>query len=88
MDRLIHSVPPKTPSIDHGHIKSRVILDILVDVEGNVECAKAVEGHPIAIKSAIDAVPKWKFRPYVLAGKPEPVLGVLIVTYDFDTERK
>jgi protein TonB len=34
-----------------------------------------VYGHPILAPAALDAVRKWKFRPYLLQGHPVEVEG-------------
>jgi protein TonB len=58
-----------------------VTVQVLVDDEGQVVSAKAVSGHRLLRKAAIDAAYQAKFSPRVISGERVKVSGVL--TYDF-----
>jgi hypothetical protein len=83
MSRATNTTALSAPMLGSGHLAGKVTLEILIDADGKVECARAIEGHPIAVSSALDAVPKWTFKPYLLRGRRKAVLGVLVVPYDF-----
>ncbi|MES1262080.1 MAG: energy transducer TonB, partial [Acidobacteriota bacterium] len=82
MRRAIHTEPLTFPMLGHGHLQGAVRLDIRIDERGNVECAHAVNGDPIAISSAMTAIHVWRFRPFVHGGKAIPVHGHLTIKYD------
>jgi TonB family protein len=58
-----------------------VVVQVVVDEEGKVIVARAVSGHPLLQKSAVEAAYKTRFSPTKLSGKPVKVSGTL--TYNF-----
>jgi len=52
-----------------AHVTGDVILKITIGRNGEVTNIAVVQGHPILVNSAINAVKKWKYRPYVLNGE-------------------
>lgn len=58
-----------------------VVVQIIIDEEGNVISAKAVSGHPLLQAAAVDAAREAKFTPTKLYGQPVKVTGV--ITYNF-----
>jgi len=47
-----------------------VVLDATVSENGLLENVKLVSGHALLAQAAIDAVRQWRYRPYLLNGKP------------------
>jgi periplasmic protein TonB len=70
----IHDVQPKYPkeARERG-ITGDVLLQATIDTKGNIINLKAVQGDPILVKASIDAVKKWRYRPYKLKGEPVEV---------------
>ena len=58
-----------------------VTVQVLIDEEGAVVSAKAVSGHKLLRKAAIDAAYQAKFAPTIISGERVKVSGVL--TYHF-----
>jgi len=83
MKRLISYTKLELPMLGHGHMKGEITVDVFINEDGEVECLRAVEGQPLAMKSVFDQVPKWKFKPYKIKEKPIPFLGTLIILYEF-----
>ena len=54
-------------------IQGDVVLQATIDIKGDLINLKAVQGDPILAAASIDAVKKWKYRPYVLNGEPVEV---------------
>lgn len=50
-------------------IQGEVVLKVLISEDGDVESAEVLSGDPILAKSALDAVKKWKFKPFIRNGK-------------------
>jgi protein TonB len=46
-----------------ARIEGQVLVDILVDQQGNVACAQLIYGHPMLAGSAVEAAKDWTFRP-------------------------
>lgn len=62
-------------------IQGTVILSAVIDKDGAIKELKAVSGPKILQKSAIDAVRNWKYKPYLLNGKPVDVKTEIRVIY-------
>lgn len=69
-----HKVTPQYPrkAREQG-IQGDVILQATIDTKGNLVNLKAVQGDPILVEAAVDAVKKWRYRPYILNGEPVDV---------------
>lgn len=58
-----------------------VVVQVIIDEEGNVISARAVSGHPLLQQAAVNAAQQAKFSPTRLQGQPVKITGV--VTYNF-----
>jgi TonB family protein len=77
-DRATHCEVPKMPGLGKNlRISGQVVLAILVDQSGNVECIKVLSGHPLLISSAVEAARAWKFKPIKERGKALAFCGIL-----------
>lgn len=61
-----------------------VVVQVLVDEDGDVVSAKAISGHPLLQSAAITAARQAKFTPTKVAGKPVKVSG--LINYNFAPE--
>ena len=50
-------------------IQGQVIVRVLISEAGDVETAEVVSGEKELTRSALEAVKKWKFEPYLINGK-------------------
>lgn len=82
-ERLIrHRVQPVYPwDARVNQITGDVILQVTIDRQGNPTNIRPVSGDPILIKSAVKAVSKWKYRPYVLNGEVVEVETTIKIKY-------
>jgi periplasmic protein TonB len=78
----IHDVPPKYPkeALEKG-LEGDVILQAMIDRKGNIASLKVAKGDPILAEAAMEAVKKWKYRPYVLNGEPVEVLTTIKIQF-------
>jgi periplasmic protein TonB len=67
---VLKKVVPVWPRGTREHLTGDVVVEVVVDREGRVASAKAVYGHPLLYTATLDAVRKWRFRPYLLNGEP------------------
>jgi TonB family protein len=68
---LTRSVPPAFPEIALKHrVQGQVVLRALVATNGDVEEVTPVSGDPMLVPVTLEAVKQWKYRPYLLNGKP------------------
>ena len=82
MARLVHSVPPVYPSIAKlSRISGDVVVDALIDANGNVKTTKVLSGPVMLQQAATETVRQWKYEPARLDG--QAVAMHLTVTVKF-----
>ncbi|HEX4039229.1 MAG TPA: energy transducer TonB [Acidobacteriaceae bacterium] len=65
---------PRYPSeAKKAHIEGRVVLEASISDSGNVEDLCVVQGPEMLQQAAVDAVKKWKYKPFLLHGQPVKV---------------
>jgi periplasmic protein TonB len=75
-------VTPTYPQMARiAHIQGDVILQATISKNGIIENLRAVQGHPILIQAAMDAVKQWKYKPYILNGEPVEVETTIKVQF-------
>jgi periplasmic protein TonB len=78
----IHDVQPTYPQMARiAHIQGDVTLQATISKTGAIENLRAVNGHPILIQAALDAVRQWKYKPYILNGEPVEVETTIQVKF-------
>jgi TonB family protein len=74
--------PQYTEIARKARIQGVVIVEAIIDKQGNVTNVKVLKGLPMGLDSAAaDAVKKWKFKPATLNGKPVAVIYNLTVNF-------
>lgn len=63
------------------HIQGDVVIDAVLDEQGNVINMKLVSGHPLLCQAAMDALKYWKYEPTYLNDVPVAVEMVVTVTF-------
>ena len=64
-------------------VVGKVNLEVTVAENGTVAEVRILTGNAILTKPAVDAVKKWRFRPFQSEGKA--VAAVAPLTFEFDT---
>ncbi len=79
---LIHRVQPQYPPIAvQTRTQGKVVLHAVISKDGTIENLEVVSGHPLLIRAAIDAVRRWRYRPYYLNGEPVEVETQVTVNF-------
>jgi len=79
---LITKVPPQYPLIARkAHVEGVVVVDAVIDENGNVTQAHVVSGPALLFQSALAAVVQWKYEPTYLNGTPVPLELQVEVTF-------
>lgn len=79
---LIHQVLPVYPEIAKtAHIQGTVILHAIISKEGSVQELQYISGPPLLMRSAMDAVRQWRYRPTLLNGDPVQVDTTISVVF-------
>lgn len=73
--------PPYPLIAKAAQAKGTVVVQVVIDEEGNVLAARAVSGHPLLQAVAVNAARRAAFSPTKLSGLPVKVTGV--ITYNF-----
>lgn len=73
--------PPYPPIARAARASGTVVVQVLIDENGNVVSANAVSGHPLLQGAAVSAARQAKFSPTKLSGQPVKVTGV--IQYNF-----
>ena len=73
--------PAYPPIARAAHASGTVVVQLLIDENGNVVSAHAVSGHPLLQGAAVGAARQAKFSPTKLSGQPVKVTGV--IQYNF-----
>ena len=59
-----------------------VVLEAIINKQGSVENLRVVNGHPLLIQAALDAVKQWKYKPTLLNGEPVEVVTQVTVNFN------
>lgn len=79
---LDQKVAPKYPdAAREAKIEGTVLLQIVIDTNGNVENATLISGHPMLAPSAIEAAKQWKYKPYLLNGTPTKAIAQVSILF-------
>lgn len=79
---LIHKVEPVYPSMAKiAHVQGAVILAAIVSKDGTMEHLQLMSGHPLLVPAAMDAVSRWRYRPYILNGEAIEVETQITVNF-------
>jgi protein TonB len=80
--KAVHLVQPAYPPIARSaHASGQVVVQVLIDENGNVVAAHATSGHPLLQAAAVGAARSSKFTPTKLSGQPVKVNGVIIYNF-------
>jgi len=58
-----------------------VVLQVLIGRDGTVQDAKFLQGSLAFARNAIDGVKQWKFKPYLMNGRPASVQTKLTLSF-------
>lgn len=80
--KLIHRVVPVYPNIaKQAGVSGVVKIEAIIARDGTIRKLEVHSGHPLLIRSAMDAVKQWRYRPTHLNGKPVEVLTQVEVRF-------
>src|ERR1044072_327138 len=81
-DWVVSKPQPASPQVaKSARVQGTVVVEIVVDEEGQVIAAQAKSGHPLLQAAAVKAAREARFKPAIVEGKRVKLSGV--VTYNF-----
>jgi TonB family protein len=73
-ENLTNKVSPTYPPLAKAtRIQGNVRLAVVISKTGDVDSVKVVSGHPLLVPSAVEAVKKWQYKPFLVNGQPVAV---------------
>jgi periplasmic protein TonB len=79
---IIYRVQPVYPPIAlQVRVQGAVKLRAIISKTGTIENLVVVSGHPMLVKSAIEAVRQWRYRAYLLNSEPIEVETEITVNF-------
>jgi protein TonB len=78
IERRTPNYPPLARQI---HLSGSVSVEVLLTLDGHVETARAISGHPLLVPAAVEAARGWRFEPTLLNGTPVRVSGVIVFNF-------
>jgi protein TonB len=80
---VLKVVPLYTEAARIARIRGIVIIEAVIDREGNVTDARILRALPMGLdQAALQAIRQWRFRPGTLNGKPVPVIYNVTVNFE------
>jgi len=79
---LVSRIQPEYPALARSaRIQGTVVLSAIISKEGTIENLRVLSGHPTLVRAAIDAVSRWRYRPYLLNKEPVEVETQITVNF-------
>jgi TonB family protein len=80
-----HQPTPSYPLLTQATaVQGSVLLQTLIAADGSVEEMRVISGPTILVSAARQAVQQWKFKPYLLNGKPVETYARVTVNFTID----
>ena len=80
--RVIFAPDPVYPVLARqGKISGAVVIDAVIDTQGNVVEMRTVSGQPILALAAMEALRHWKYEPTIVGGQAFPVQLLVTITF-------
>ena len=79
---LILKIQPEYPEMARrARIEGKVIVEAIINAQGDVENVPVLRSIPLLDGAAIAAVKKWKYKPAMQHGRPVKVFFTVVVDF-------
>lgn len=79
---LLSSPAPSYPQqASASLVQGEVVIQAVVGRDGSVLETRLVSGPPLLREAALDAVQRWRYRPYLVEGRPTEIATTAIVDF-------
>jgi protein TonB len=74
-------LPVYPPLARQTRVSGVVRLIGIIASDGTIKELKVISGHPLLVRSALDAVSRWIYHPTLLNGQPVEVIAPIDVHF-------
>ena len=79
---LLESPAPAYPRLASlTHMQGNVVMQAIISRQGTVESLHVIKGHHLLRNAAANAVRTWRYRPYLINGRPVEVATIVSVEF-------
>jgi protein TonB len=78
---VVRRTPNYPPLAKQIHLSGSVSVEVMIALDGHVEAARPISGHPLLLTAAVEAARGWRFEPTLLNGSPVRVSGVIVFNF-------
>lgn len=78
---ILQPKPEYPPLAKMARIQGTVRLEAIISRDGTIQDLKVISGHPLLVKSALEAVQRWRYQPTLLNGEPVEVITEIEVNF-------
>ena len=80
--KLLKKVIPTYPPLAiTTRTQGTVHLIGVIAKDGTIRDLQVIDGHPLLVRAAVEAVKQWVYKPTLLSGEPVEVVAPIIVTF-------
>jgi TonB family protein len=84
---LLEQQEPLYPPIAKAaRVQGDVGITLVIDIDGHVVSEEIMSGPPMLRQAALDAVKKWRFKPFQVDGATTAVTTTLTIPFHLDTQ--
>ena len=76
------------PKAEEDRLEGEVRVKVVISQAGDVEKVDVLKGDPILAEAAVDAVKKWKFKPFIRGGKAVKISTEIPFNFSFADKGK
>jgi len=89
-DKLIVEKPEAAypPLARQMRLQGAVKADVTISESGTVSSTKLISGHPLLVTAALDAVKKYRYKPYLIDGRAVPFITTVEVPFSVGIPKK
>ncbi|HKN71900.1 MAG TPA: TonB family protein [Terriglobales bacterium] len=81
-EHLVKRIGPEYPPLARAaRLQGKVLLKATISKDGDVTAVAVVSGHPMLIPSAVEAIKKWQYKPFLVDGQPAVVTTEIEVPF-------
>lgn len=80
--KLVRRVQPVYPPIaKQARIQGVVQLEAVIAKDGTIQNLRVIQGHPLLVQAAVQAVQQWRYAPTLLNNEPVEVQTLINVVF-------